>query len=67
MQSDFAPETFWRSGRIRLTQQVSPVPELHLRPEPETRYVVVDQVLAIIKSEHVEKMGFFGNEQYRNM
>ena len=52
---------------LRLTQQMSPVPELHLRPDPETRYEVVDQVLAIIKGEHVEKMGFVGNEQYRNM
>ena len=52
---------------LRLTQQMSPVPELHLRPDPETRYEVVDQVLATIKSERVDKMGFVGNEQYRNM
>lgn len=52
---------------LRLTQQMSPVPELHLRPDPETRYEVVDQVLATIKSEHVDKMGFIGNEQYVNM
>lgn len=52
---------------LRLTQQMSPIPELHLRPDPETRYVVVDQVLATIKSEHVDSVGFVGNEQYRNM
>lgn len=52
---------------LRLSQQMSPVPELHLRPDPETRYEVVDEVLATIKSEHVEKMGFVGNERYLNM
>lgn len=52
---------------LRLTQQMNPVPELHLRPDPETRYEVVDQVLAVVKSEHVEKVGFVGNEQYRDM
>jgi biopolymer transport protein ExbD len=46
---------------------MSPVPELHLRPDPETRYEVVDQVLATIKSEHVNKVGFIGNEQYANL
>jgi biopolymer transport protein ExbD len=52
---------------LQLTQQMSPVPELHLRPDPETRYEVVDQVLATIKSEHVNKVGFIGNEQYANL
>lgn len=52
---------------LRLTQQMSPTPELHLRPDPQTRYEVVDQVLAAIKSEHVDKVGFVGNEQYANM
>lgn len=52
---------------LRLTQQMSPVPELHLRPDPETRYEIVDELLATIKSEHVEKVGFVGNERYHNM
>jgi biopolymer transport protein ExbD len=46
------------------TQQMDPVPELHLQPEPNARYALVDQVLAITKRAHVEKMGFVGNEQY---
>jgi len=46
------------------TQQMDPVPELHLQPEPNARYALVDEVLAITKRAHVEKMGFVGNEAY---
>ena len=46
------------------TQQMDPIPELHLQPEPNARYELVDQVLAITKRSHVEKMGFVGNEAY---
>jgi biopolymer transport protein ExbD len=46
------------------TQQMDPIPELHLQPEPNARYEVVDQVLAVTKRAHVEKMGFVGNEAY---
>jgi biopolymer transport protein ExbD len=52
---------------LRLTQQMSPVPELHLRPHPEARYEAVDGVLGTIKREHVEKVGFVGNERYLNL
>jgi len=51
---------------LDISQQMDPVPELHLQPEPEARYEVVDQVLAITKQAHVEKMGFVGNEQFAN-
>jgi biopolymer transport protein ExbD len=60
-----APMSENRLGQVlQLTQQMNPVPELHLRPEAEARYEKVDQVLAIIKREHVEKVGFVGNEAY---
>ncbi len=49
---------------LDLTQQMNPIPELHLEPDPQARYVVVDQVLAVTKRAHVEKMGFIGNERY---
>jgi biopolymer transport protein ExbD len=49
---------------LELSQQIQPIPELHLQPEPEARYELVDQVLAITKKAHVEKMGFVGNEAY---
>jgi biopolymer transport protein ExbD len=41
-------------------------PELHFQPTPDARYEKVDQVLAIIKRSGVTRMGFIGNEQYRN-
>jgi len=46
------------------TQQIDPVPELHLQPEAEARYELVDEVLAVTKKAKVEKMGFVGNEAY---
>ncbi|HEU0284557.1 MAG TPA: biopolymer transporter ExbD [Sphingomicrobium sp.] len=51
---------------LELSQQIQPTPELHLQPEPEARYELVDEVLAITKRAHVEKMGFVGNEAYMN-
>ena len=49
---------------LDLTQQMPQVPELHLQPEPQARYELVDQVLAVTKRAQVEKMGFVGNEAY---
>ena len=49
---------------LDVTQQMDPVPELHLQPEPEARYELVDEVLAITKEANVTKMGFVGNEAY---
>ena len=49
---------------LDISQQMNPLPELHLQPEPTARYELVDQVLAITKQARVEKMGFVGNEQY---
>ena len=51
---------------LELSQQMNPIPELHLQPEPEARYELVDDVLAVTKRAHVEKMGFVGNEAYMN-
>jgi biopolymer transport protein ExbD len=49
------------------TQQMNPVPELHLQPDATARYEVVDEVLAVTKKAHVQKMGFVGNEYYTNI
>ncbi len=49
------------------TQQMNPVPELHLQPDATARYEIVDQVLAVTKKAHVQKMGFVGNEYYQNI
>jgi biopolymer transport protein ExbD len=51
---------------LDLTQQMNPIPELHLQPDPNARYELVDEVLAVTKRAHVEKMGFVGNEAYAN-
>jgi biopolymer transport protein ExbD len=49
------------------TQQMNPVPELHLQPDATARYEKVDEVLAVTKKAHVQKMGFVGNEYYMNV
>lgn len=40
-------------------------PELHLEPDALAPYQRVDEVLAVTKRVGVEKMGFVGNEKYR--
>src|SRR6478752_2466718 len=45
---------------LDVTQQMNPIPELHLQPDATARYELVDQVLAITKQAHVQKMGFVG-------
>ena len=45
---------------------INPEPELHFQPDPQARYEVVDRTLAVIKRSQVTKLGFIGNEQYRN-
>jgi biopolymer transport protein ExbD len=49
---------------LDLSQTMNPIPELHLQPDPNARYELVDEVLAVTKRAQVEKMGFVGNEQY---
>jgi biopolymer transport protein ExbD len=48
------------------SQTLNPIPELHVRPAPDARYEVVDNVLAVTKRANVTKMGFVGNEAYAN-
>ena len=45
---------------------INPEPELHFQPDPQAKYDKVDQTLAVIKRSAVTKLGFIGNEQYRN-
>ncbi|MFL6794786.1 MAG: ExbD/TolR family protein [Sphingomicrobium sp.] len=49
---------------LDVTQQMNPIPELHLQPDATAKYVLVDEVLAETKRAHVSKMGFVGNEYY---
>ena len=48
------------------TTTLDPEPELHFQPDPTARYEVVDRILAVVKESKVTKLGFIGNEQYRN-
>ncbi|WP_420145530.1 ExbD/TolR family protein [Sphingobium sp.] len=41
-------------------------PELQFQPDAAARYVAVDEVLADIRRAGVTKMGFIGNERYRD-
>ena len=58
-------------GQLRsyldVTQQMNPIPELHMQPDSTARYELVDQVLAVTKQARVQKMGFVGNEYYTNV
>jgi len=49
------------------TQQMNPIPELHLQPDATARYELVDEVLAVTKQAKVQKMGFVGNEYYMSV
>ena len=49
------------------TQQMNPIPGLHLQPDATARYEIVDDVLAVTKKAKVQKMGFVGNEYYMNV
>jgi biopolymer transport protein ExbD len=51
---------------LDLTTTMRPVPELHLQPDPQARYELVDEVLAVAKRAQVTAMGFVGNEAYAN-
>jgi biopolymer transport protein ExbD len=41
-------------------------PELHLRPAPDAPYGAVDAVLAATKRAQLTRVGFVGNEAYRD-
>jgi biopolymer transport protein ExbD len=51
---------------LDLTTTMNPTPELHLQPDPQARYELVDEVLAVTKRAQVTAMGFVGNEAYAN-
>ena len=51
---------------IDLTKNLPDEPELHLLPDPQTRYDTIDNILAVVKKSQVGKFGFEGNERYAN-
>ena len=52
------------AANLEATKAIQPSPELQLEPDPNARYLVVDQVLATIKRSEVGGLGFVGNERY---
>lgn len=48
------------------TKTMTPEPELHIQPDPYSRYAMVDRMLAVVKRSEVTKVGFVGNEQFAN-
>ena len=51
---------------LRASMAMPVEPELQFQPDRQTRYLIVDQVLAAIKQSKVTKLGFVGNEAYAN-
>jgi biopolymer transport protein ExbD len=49
---------------LEQTKALPVEPELQIQPDPNARYLVVDNVLAVVKRSEVGKLGFVGNEQY---
>ena len=49
---------------LAATTRMQTIPELHLRPDAEARYEIVDRVLADIKRADIRMFGFVGNEAY---
>jgi biopolymer transport protein ExbD len=53
------------AAKLALTRLMNPEPELQLQPDPEARYELVDEVLAVTKRAGVTRMGFVGNERFQ--
>ncbi len=71
--TDPAGVIYWNGSPIDLvtlrqyleqTRGMTPEPELQFEPDPQTRYVKVDEMLAVIKRSKITKLGFVGNERY---
>ena len=72
---DFLGNIYWNKTEVKMATLKSylkqaaampEAPELRMRPEPEAKYVIVDEVMAAAQQAGVEKMGFVGNEAYAN-
>jgi biopolymer transport protein ExbD len=51
-------------SNLQATKAMPIEPELQFQPDPNARYVVVDQVIALIKKTEISKFGFVGNSNY---
>jgi len=74
ISTDAAGRMFWNGQTVAdlktlrqyidLSETQAKEPELHLRPDPATRYAVVDGIIAVVKQSQVTKFAFDGNERY---
>jgi biopolymer transport protein ExbD len=73
---DRAGTIFWNGSPVSLvvlrqyldqTRAMPSVPELHVRPDADARYEIVDQVLAVARRAQVSKLGFVDNERYAGL
>ncbi len=51
---------------FRQESQMDPQPELHLRPDPRSRYDTVAQVLAAAQRNRMQKIGFVNTADFRD-
>jgi biopolymer transport protein ExbD len=49
---------------LKQTKAMATEPELQFQPTPNAPYVIVDEVLAVVKRSKISKFGFVGNENY---
>jgi biopolymer transport protein ExbD len=70
---DWDGTIIWNGTQVQLEQlegyfsveaNKSPQPELHVRPDRRANYDVVAKVLAIAQRNHMQRIGFVGNEQF---
>ncbi len=68
-------QIMWNTTQVGLAElqdlliqsvEMKPEPELHFTPDPEAQYDMVNRVLKAVKVAKVNKLGFVGNENYRN-
>ncbi|MDH7639699.1 ExbD/TolR family protein [Sphingomonas oryzagri] len=74
ISTDAAGHMFWNGQAVAdlrtlrqyidLSETQAMEPELHLRPDPATRYAIVDGIIAVVKQSQVGKFAFEGNERY---
>ncbi|NJC34338.1 biopolymer transport protein ExbD [Sphingomonas jejuensis] len=50
---------------LDITKTLPTEPELQIQPDANAPYLTVDQVLAVVRRAEITKLGFVGNEQYR--
>ena len=50
---------------LKQTKAMAVEPELQFQPTANAPYVIVDEVLAVVKRSKISKFGFVGNENYR--